>query len=374
MVSELATAGRPGLEETLLRRRYGATGVGRAGLPELAVHHAEPQHVAAWASTHFSRHNAAFWFAGAPPRWLEMPLANGQWHPAPPAEPIGWLPLPGVGAFEGDGVGLSIVVPTGPAAALGVFVLERRAQSLVDQALCKRLAVRARPISLDRTHVAVIADCEQGLVPSVATALVDVVDDLSRHEPTPSELAEWLISSEATLRDPARAADVARTEAHRLLLGGDPRDPEAQLDERRRVRTVDATAEVSRATASLLMLLPSAVRWSDARLARIPDGPTEQVNGKKLSARNGDHSGRALTLGLDAISLVPAKSAAAQTVRYADCEQMLLEGDGTRTLIARDGTIVRLDPQEWKESDAITTLLDNSVPSDRRVRLARPLS
>jgi hypothetical protein len=36
--------------------------------------------------------------------------------------------------------------------------------------------------------------------------------------------------------------------------------------------------------------------------------------------------------------------------------------------------IVRIDPREWKESDAITTLLDSSVPGDRRVRFARPIA
>jgi hypothetical protein len=374
VLAEISSAGRPGVEETLLRRRFGATGLGRSGLPELAVHHAEPQHVAAWAATHFSRHNAAFWFAGMPPRWLEMPLSNGQWHPSPPSEPIGWLPLPGVAWFEGEGVGLSIVVPTGPAAALGVHVLERRAQALVSGGLCRKLVVRTKPISLERTHVAVIADCDQQMASKIATALIDLVDDLSRHEPSPDELSHWLIVSEATLHDPARAADVARTEAHRLLLGGDPRDPEQQLDDRRTARTLDATAELSRATATLLMLLPAGVKWNDARLARAPDGPKEEVDGKRLTPRNGDHSGRALTLGLEAVSVVPSKNVPTQTVRYADCEQMLIEGDGTRTLIARDGLIVRIDPREWKESDAITTLLDSSVPGDRRVRFARPIA
>jgi zinc protease len=374
VADELSMVGRPSLEDVLFRRRFGATGVGRVGLPELAVHHAEPQHVAAWASTRFSRHNAAFWFAGAPPRWLEMPLVNGQWHPAPPSDPIEWLPLPGVASFEGEGVGVSMILPTGPAAAFGVHVLDRRARGLVDRGLCQRVAIRAKPIALDRTHVAVVVDCESQMVPKVASALIDLIDDLSRNEVSPSELNEWLIVSETTLRDPARAVDVARTEAHRLLLGGDPRDPEQQLDDRRKVRTVDATAEISRATATLLMLLPTAVRWSDARLARVPDGPKDEIEGKKLTARNGDHSGRAFTLGLEAVSFVPIKGAPAQTVHYADCEQMLIEGDGTRTLIARDGTIVHVDPGEWKESDAITTLLDNSIPADRRVRFARPIS
>jgi hypothetical protein len=267
-----------------------------------------------------------------------------------------------------------MILPTGPAAALGVFVLERRAQELVARGSCQRVILRAKPISLEQTHVAVIATCQQHMAPMVATALVDLIDDLSRHEPTPAELNEWLVVSETTLHDPARAADVARTEAHRLLLGGDPRDPDRQLDDRRKVRTLDATAEMSRATATLLMLLPVSAKWSDARLARVPESPKEEVEGKKLSARNGDHSGRSLVLGLEAVSFVPVKNAAPQAVHYADCEQMLIEGDGTRTLIARDGTIVRIDPQEWKESDAITTLLDNSVPTDRRVRFARPIS
>ena len=167
---------------------------------------------------------------------------------------------------------------------------------------------------------------------------------------------------------------MARTEAHRLLLGGDPRDPERQLDDRRKVRALDATAEISRATSTVLILLPDASRWNDSRLARIPDGPKEEIEGKRLTARNGDHSGRALTLGLEAVSCVPVKNGVTQTVRYTDCEQMLVEGDGTRTLIARDGTIVRIDPRDWKESDAITALLDDSVPTDRRVRFARPIS
>jgi hypothetical protein len=256
---------------------------------------------------------------------------------------------------------------------MGVHVLDRRAHSLVERGLCRRIGVRAKPISLERTHVAVVVDCDHQMAPSVATALVELVDDLSRQEPTPSEVSEWLIVSETTLHDPARAADVARTEAHRLLLGGDPRDPDQQLDDRRRVNALDATAEMSRATASLLMLLPTNVRWNDARLARVPDGPKDDIEGKKLTARNGDHSGRSLTLGLEGVSFVPIKNAAVQTVHYADCEQMLIEGDGTRTLIARDGTIVRIDPQDWKESDAITTLLDDAVATDRRLRFARPI-
>jgi hypothetical protein len=252
-------------------------------------------------------------------------------------------------------------------------VLERRAQALVENGICRRLSVRARPITLDSTHVAVIADCDQHLAPKVATSLVDLVDDLSRHEPSASEFNDWLIASEATFHDPARAADVARTEAHRLLLGGDPRDPDAQLDERRRVQVIDATAEISRGTATLLLLLPASVRWDDARLARLPDGPIVPIDGKKLTAKGGDHSGRSLTLGLEAVSFVPMKNAAAQTVRYADCEQMLVEADGTVTLVSRDGTIVRIDPHEWKESDAITTLLDHSIPREKRVRIARQI-
>ena len=63
--------------------------------------------VSAWAESRLTRANAVFWFVGVPPRWLELPLPEGEWR-APAASLEVPLPTPCHGTFAGSGLGLWI--------------------------------------------------------------------------------------------------------------------------------------------------------------------------------------------------------------------------------------------------------------------------
>jgi zinc protease len=367
---EAEGAGRPlGMEENLLWRRFGYTGLGRAAAPELATRLADPHEVVQWTSMRFTRQSAVFWFAGQPPRWLEMPLSEGSWAAAPQSATIPWLPLPGSGTFQGDGVGLSMVLPSTPAAERAAHVLLRRAEVLLPRGLARSVRLSTQPIGLDSDHVSLIVDCHGQFVPEVAGSLVGMVDLLSRQAPSLIEFREWLATSEERLQAPDAVAEVVRGQALRLLLGGEPQDIGTWLDARRTVHPAEPMALVREAVGSVIVLTPKDVAWSDPRLNPIVEGSGEGIEGRRMTRVRPESQGVDCILGVDAISEVSGKWGRARVVRYASCVAMVLKADGSRTLLDRDGTMLRIDPADWKEGEMITTLLDHSIPHDRWIHL-----
>ena len=369
-----ARASGPSLESQLLWTRFGCSGFGLMHSPEFAPRLCDPMQVADWAAHHFVRNNAAFWFAGTPPRWLEVPLPDGEWQLPPSLEPVPAAEHPSVSLSGSGVVAISFLMPRTAAADLAVRLLERRLVTLLqnERRVTREICCQALAIGADVSHVSIAVSCADQHAALVGRLLLDVIEAVLRQGVTRREVEIEAAVTAEELADPASRLRMVQTQAERLLLGGQPRTPEEVLREWRDMDPASMAAELAAATNSLLMILPETVRWTDPRLPIMsaPAGPVVEGRQFHRRAESQQHNGMTeLTIGGDGIS-IGAGRGTARTVLFDACAGMLDGPEDVRVVVGCDGTTIRVVATDWKDGKVITDYLDRVIPTSLRIPLS----
>ena len=341
-------SGREWRGDDLWLWRYGPAGFGLASFPEYGLGAATADDVRAWAATHFTRGNAVLWInGGPPPPGLRLDLPEGQRMPHPKAVEV--LPrLPAYFTAPVNAAVFDLVVPRSKAAMLYAVVLDRRLYAHLRRELGISYTAAARYQVRDAEHAVVtaVADALPDRRSDMCRAMVDIMIDLSREQPSDAELA-----TARTLVDRAASAAASAED----LLAGAPAD--ARLEE----PEPDLLAVARQALDGALAMLPEQCAIGRAGFVRAPSGSREAVAGESRRPRNRPESAARLIIGREGVSIRNGLQIA--TVRYADCRGMLAWPDGARRLFGADAVAVTIEPTLWDVPAAELARIDTAIPA-----------
>jgi zinc protease len=372
LTTEAASRG-PGLEHLLLHLRYGARGPGLPALQELGLRGLDGEDVRSWASECFVRQNAALWLTGAPPGSLRLPLADGQGPRAlADPEPAPRRRFPAEAPGLSGGVGVAAVAPTWgradvtPALLAQTLEVAGHRRLRAERGLSYDVDGRARGIGRSSRHLRLIADCRDEHAATVRDELLGTWRDVAdgRHVAEGRRSAMDLL--ERVRSEPEAQREMLKAGARWLLAGEQPYGYEEALERMRATDDAAVSALARRLLDDLLVVTPEGTppRFDDPVVAAPPvDGRRHQLRRvpKHLMA------GVELVVGDAGVSLVADDRA--DTVRFDEVAAAVGAPGGGLDLIGTDGTVLPLDPRDFRDGDEALAAIEARVPPDPRVPL-----
>ena len=377
LLTELESWG-PGHPGGAAALRFGARGYGLIGHPQYGLYCLTREDVEAWARERFTRQNAALYVVGEPPGSLELGLPEGTRTPLPAQEPIADVRYPSVYAFGPSGsIAASFLVPRLTAAQAGLSIAAERIREQLRYRGGVTYGVESwyDPVTSEQAHSILWADAMEHNVTLVRNGVLTALSDLADHGPTDEELVRETEAMRASAADPTALPSYLYMDAHRELTGADFLSPAALVAEYEALRPADVAGAVADAFDTLLLVLPEGVSVPGGRFQPYPKGSTGSVEGRRFRRRRsrlGRRQGEeVLTVGEEGITLRGADLTV--TITFVACEALLRweEGD-LRTLIARDGSQLFIDPTEWAGGREIVTTIDSRVGAERTVPMEGP--
>ena len=269
-------AGDPEEPTTLARvlmMRFGAVGHGLPFYEPFGLRRLEPEHLAAWAASWFTRGNAALWMTCPPPTGLRLDLPDGQRIPPPEPQTMPGLELPAFAA-SGDGcVASSMVARRSAAIAVAGRTVAGRARAELDE------DARAWqfPLTADLTHRFLSLDAGDDAVAPLAA----IYDSVAADGPTRDELAE---AAQATT-DAVRADEAVPGGLERMavdeLLGAPPRWKEDLIHEAESVSYAEAAAALREAMTTQILVAPASAARPGDRLHDYPWFSPDRPQGQR---------------------------------------------------------------------------------------------
>jgi zinc protease len=366
-----SSSGEPVLGAAALR--FGPRGYGLGAYDELGLNRIGGAEVEDWWRERFTGGNAAVWMSGRPPGKFEVPLLRGEQKPLPPVTPIAGVPLPAhnVGGPSG-GLSASLLVERSSAANAVIAIAGTRArrQLRFEHGLSYGAYSIYEPLTADRAHAVLIADCLDDKAPTVRDGLMTILRELADDGPSEDELRDNAEGLEAAASEPSELTGFLHGQASDELIGR-PIDSPAQLVELRAEVTRESAARaLAEAMPTLLLTTPDGSGDVRPGLERYPLWSPRRVSGRThrlrgLYGRRELRKARAVS-GPEGVSLV-APDGQALTVFFADCVALAHWPDGTRGLWGEDGFYIEVDPSHWRGGKELARLIDESVAPELRV-------
>jgi hypothetical protein len=371
--TEAAGRGGMGFSLRLLYMRTGYQGIGTVGLPEFFLDRLDEGRLRDWMATNLVAGNAAIWIAGAIPDDLEVMLPPGPARPRGEHPVIDGFETPTAVSDEAPGVGVSFVVRRNVATGAALRTLNRwlMQRLRVDRGLAYDIGAEYLPTGPDHAFVTVWATCLPNVARDVQRIVLETIDDVANRGPTPEEISR---DYQGWLRDAADPRAIpARLDAHvrDVLLGGDhvPRAVETMIDEQWRLDSAPVAAAMREARDSMLLFIPPSGEDPQRPLKRYP-GPAagsmapdrvfEFAGGEKKRFRRATSPLR-LTVGRVGTSVDTVDGRRLMAVPWADCVGVIRER-GIRSLLGRDGTVLQVFEQEWRDGGGALVLVDHHTP------------
>jgi hypothetical protein len=369
-------AGRSGMGFSLrlLYMRTGYQGIGSVGLPEFFLDRLKEERLRDWMTTNLVAGNAALWIAGDLPDDLEIWLPPGPARPRSEHPVIDGFETPVAVSDEAPGVGVSFVVQRSVATVAAFRTLNRwlMQRLRVDRGLAYDIGGEYFPFSPERAFVTVWATCLPNVARDVQRLVLETIDDVANRGPTSEEISR---DYQRWLRDVADPRSIpVRLDAHvrDVLLGHDPVPTPVMtmVDEQWRLDSAPVAAAMREARESMLLFIPPTGEDPQRPLKRYP-GPAagsmdaervfEFAGGEKRRFRRTSSPIR-LTVGRVGASVdtVDGRRRLA-AVLWADCVGVLRE-QGIRSLLGRDGTVLQVFENEWRDGRGAIGLVDKLTP------------
>ena len=342
--------------------RYGATGPGVTSYCEVGALRATPELLAERAWRVFNAANAILVLDGPPPAGLALPLPAGEYLPPAPATPV-QRRLPA--AYRDDsGLTLSGVVSRTHEATFLPGVLERAIHDGLRRTTGGAYGPWSGMTEVDDRHLVVAGGA--GVVPEILSTVtgagLDVVRRLAA-EGVPGAWVDEAVQQRLTRLDsPAALADVALESAYAVLSDRVPMSQEELLDQLRGTdhQLVDVAARELEAT--LLVGVADDVKLPRG-LKEISFAETEPASeSKRHSHVNWPADLSSFTVDEQVAEVVTGTHARA--VRIAEVVALFSWRDGTRRLVAGDGSVLEMEARQWVRGDRLATRLDGAVPAD----------
>jgi zinc protease len=345
--------------------RYGANGPGVTSYAELGALRATPDALAERAWHVFNAANAILVLDGPPPADLKLPLPSGEYLPPAPAEPVSRR-LPAA-YRDSDGLTLSGVVSRTHEASFLPAILERAVHDGLRQSTGGAYAPWSSTVEADDQHLVVGAgsDVVPEILGSVAGAGLDVVRRLAEEGVPRAWVDEAVQQRMARLGLPSTVSDVALEAAYAALSGRVPLTHEEMVDQLRDTdpQLVDNAARELDAT--LLVGLPDDAKLPrGVKLVSFPDAEPAS-EGKRHTHVNwpADLS----TFAADDSLVETVNGTTARSVRIGDVVGMFTWRDGTRQLVAKNGSVLEMEARQWFNGERLAESLDAAVPADLQI-------
>lgn len=341
--------------------RYGSLGLGMVSNDEPGLGLATASGLSALATEVFVRSNAVLALDGPPPAGLRLALPEGPYRPVPPTGPG----EAGSQMYRDEsGLVLSGVATVSRAAMCCPPMLQRAIREWLRDREGAAYAPWSMYEQLDAENPLVVAGSDVA-ASSQDFLLGDVLDLLHRlnadgiPQPWLEELREELLQR---MTDPHAAAAPAWRSASRVLLGGQPQDLDAAIEEVKQVDTSAVRDAVLEVCATLLVGVPhKTVR--DPRLPEMVFPTSDQPpEGRTFSSVNAPADTSFLTLTADDLAVTSRTGTLSLPIRSAAA--LYVYPDGQRTLIDKDGWSLSIDPSRWRNGHEAVALLDEAVPPD----------
>ena len=353
-----------------LSLRYGAGGFGAADYRQIGMMWLTPEAVQTWAARHFTAGNVAAWVAGPVIPGLHVDLPPGPRIP-PPALVARSFPVPCVTEDGSLGATVSMVSPRSAALAAAMAILERRGMQRIRFTEGLSYGVQTNIDELDgRTvHALATTDALPEHATKAATALLDVADVLSLSGPDPTELEFVNSAMEEGTSDPQSVIDEMQGMVRAELLGREPtpfeqrRKEIASLDS----RMVAAALKVALDTA--IVVIPY-----ETQSPRPHYAPYARFDARPLKGRanpNAFGTGEQLVVGASGIAYCDPDRRA-HNIPWPEVAVAARWDDGTRYLIARDGTEILFRPRAWNNPQLILAAIDTNTPRERVIQADTP--
>jgi hypothetical protein len=348
--------------EALRVHRHGSLGEGIAVHREVGLHAVDAADVLAWASSRFTSGNAVLWVTSERvPPGLDLRLPPGDRLPiVEHPEMLDEKPAFFVGA-QGT-VLLDAIIPRTSAgyvfanvATKALFRALRQVGGFSYSAECQY-----DPIDARRARVTIFADALEHQQAAVIGGVVDVLAALRAGSVDQSDLA----GARAALRSlddiPSLGAALLPTTAIDFLVGRRLRNLSTVRDEHEAVTVDDIAAVAGEVWRDALIQVPEgALDWAGA--AALPSWSASAVSGTAFPRY--DDRDVAIVVADDGVSLTTQEGAV--TVRFAECVGYLMQPDGGRILLGRDGFRVVIEPTLHRGlTPEVVETVDAAVASD----------
>lgn len=366
LAAEAAARG-PNVLAHLLAWRFGAGGYGLLSLPEAGLEHATGEQLRSLAAERFTRGNAVLCLSGPPPPGVRLDLPPGPRHPPPaPSAALPALPTWTVDA-HGGGVAASAMVPRVRAGPLLAALADERLRSRLrtEQALSYAPSVDYMPLTADQAHFAMFADATQDRRVELADSFLDVLQGLS--EVTEVELAPIRRTMLVGFGDKKamRPDDLALEEIHRASLGwllGSPPEPvERLMAECAAAPAAEVAGLGSAIRAGALAILPGGATARDWMGQPVPRSTAGPVSGTEVPHLDAPVTATLLVHGAEGVTLRDPGGMA--TVRFDAMAGAFDYADGGLLLVARDGTMIPVEPTLWRGGPDVCRDVRSRIPA-----------
>jgi predicted Zn-dependent peptidase len=350
----------------LLWYRFGSFGHGLPGVDEHGIGWLGPERIRPWIEARYVRENAVVWLSGPPPAELRLELGAGARPRRPAPTPLPELRYPTHVPWHGPGVAISYLARRTFASNVVAYVLQRRARQQLrfDQGLVYDIAFDYAALDAETAHVTIGADCPDDRIPVVRDALLAVLHELAADGPTDAELAAETATMARGFDERDGRLAFLDIQASEVLFGADVRQPADTMASRGAVTSDEARDALAQSLESLLMLANSPEMPSP--WVTYPAWSSSVVRGRELRPAGFHLPGRGakerLVVADDGVSVVTPGGAL--TVRWHDLVAVVHEAPTVRRVIGRDGFIVTVAAEAWRDGAQAVAAIDAAAPSD----------
>jgi hypothetical protein len=365
--------GPMGISLRLAWSRTGYQGIGTAGLSELFLGRLDEEELRSWIGENFVAGNAAIWIAGDLPDDLEVSLAPGPRRPMPEPRWIAGLETPTITLDEIPGVGVSFLVGRDAATSTAFRTLDRhlRRALRVDRGLGYEVGSDNIAVGPDQALVSVWSTCLPKATGEVERILLETIDDIAARGPTDDELAEMYERMARDMQDPMSIPARLESRLRDELFGASPVAMADRLDEQYRLQSDEVASAFRRARESMILVVPPSGNLPQRPFKLYP-GPTRGSMGvgrtfglasTKRQAPWAKAPTPTLTVAESGIAVDDIRGRRLVGIRWQDCVAVGWERD-FRSVVGRDGWILRIFAGEWRDGRAAISLIDRLAPRD----------
>jgi hypothetical protein len=346
--------------------RYGAVGPGVTSYAEAGAVRATPELLFDRCRQVFNSANALLVLDGPPPTGLTLPLPAGEYLPPSAATRVDRRHA-ATYVDEVGGLTLSGVVDRTPASDYLPAILERAVHDGLRQRTGGAYGPWSGGVDADDLHAVVGAgsDVTPDMLPIAAEAAFDISLRLAQDGVPRPWLQEALDARLAALAAPEAPFEVALGAARAVLSDRVPKTHEELVEETRTTdpNQVDAAARAFHA--SLLIGVPETAQVPKS--APLISFPEVEPSGVSPRYRHIDWPAEVTTFAVDGQALEQVHGPAAQRIRTDEVVGVFAWRDGTRQVVARDGSSLEMEPRQWFRGQELTHTLDTVIPAALQV-------
>lgn len=351
----------------LLAWRFGASGHGLTGLPELGSHGATIEQLRERVARAFTSGNAVLWLSGPPPTDLRLRLPRGSKQAAPPLTPMqpvfpSWFVDDACG-----GIAAGATVARAPEGTIFCAIASDRLREHLrtGQSVSYAPTVFYEPLNADTAHVVLFADSDKDRREELGRSFGEVFEGLT--EIGEAEIDDvrnqarenWIGSlapspADQVLRDVQRAA-------MDWILGSEFQSIESLAAEAGSVSAASLAEFVRSLRESTMFAMPGKAKIQPWIGTKAPLSMEPAVSGRTVRAVDAPVQRDWLVHGPDGVSRRWLDGSHV-TVRYDSLAAAVCYEDGCVRLVGCDASSVMVEPTLWRDGRAVCREIRERVP------------